>query len=972
MALAELLQTETQLRREWEEDQELWWRDLLEVEFGELQEIRIRRTQIRVAAVSQPENRQQPDLQKALVQLVAGEELLTRTQWELSELEERQRLERRITQLSQALVRGVQLLLEEHRNRQSLLEDERGMRTFAADLARVSRTAVSSDRIRAQTVAPFPPLPPSPAPGHAELQQLVDQEQWVRALIEELARAFLGQLHTTTTAAPRGLAQRRDLPQMQIETRSLELTGLGAGPRSALQLQQDLLQHETAMRKTLVEVGHENRLWLRSLQIHDGERTGRYSVIAAEQASRANLTAIWQDLVRTREGSVRLRQVEDTRTSREATAQKTLKQIAADEAWVRDAVQQTHVEGINLARSLFPASLSALMPSPRSVQTRNLTDAGRGQASVLSDLLVKWEETTRVEIWSQRFEELLEYQRAFRDHVGTLQDRRQQHLKALTHLQHEEHTARSMILSQWFDAIMDLDRRSRNKETVLVKERELVYRLLDRMQEWETQSRMAIREEWYEEAIVLLRRFETEGETRSRIKAVASRDAERTAQVVVKDSIYGVVAHWEADQRRQLMKSESEQREAIEASAIQRAYLRRSTMGLQTKEKDERRVIEMAMSEAWDDLMDTEWASNNKMHLQTEKERIVAAKLLASREFEARAKWVDEERYHRDQIVQLSSSRRKEAEVAERRSELRKSYGILRQLESQHRDRLAGLEAEFRSDLYAAYSSKMGELRLSPVEQRQRAAQELLRLWQTIEPTLNRYAVLLDEFSNPLRTAVRLLDATAALTVSFQLGKQLLRRGSVDEAKHCFVATVRCAVHLGCPQEESWGYAGLAEVYQKLEGTASPGRARPQPGQPRESTYRNLADAHFAVGRYANAVHFYTQELNALHMRRDPYDPTVEARVVGGIALSLAYLGEAEALTRAHEAYNLLDGGSKLEQLWAFGMLGECYSRLGDYATSVRYHRRELALALEIGSGADKAKAYGNLSRVLRHLCTSP
>ena len=50
----------------------------------------------------------------------------------------------------------------------------------------------------------------------------------------------------------------------------------------------------------------------------------------------------------------------------------------------------------------------------------------------------------------------------------------------------------------------------------------------------------------------------------------------------------------------------------------------------------------------------------------------------------------------------------------------------------------------------------------------------------------------------------------------------------------------------------------------------------------------------------------------------------------------------------------------------AYGNLGNAYLSLGDFRKAIKYYKKHLKIAIEIGDRAEEGRAYGNLGNALQ------
>eukprot|EP01012_Entosiphon_sulcatum_P040211 TRINITY_DN5385_c0_g1_i1.p1 TRINITY_DN5385_c0_g1~~TRINITY_DN5385_c0_g1_i1.p1 ORF type:complete len:732 (-),score=120.07 TRINITY_DN5385_c0_g1_i1:282-2477(-) len=328
----------------------------------------------------------------------------------------------------------------------------------------------------------------------------------------------------------------------------------------------------------------------------------------------------------------------------------------------------------------------------------------------------------------------------------------------------------------------------------------------------------------------------------------------------------------------------------------------------------------------------------------------------------------------------------------ERRRLMQQQFSALIDWEVQTRDNLVADERELRAALVSmkrAFCSSRASLCASPLDSKPTpinhfrarsvspppvapvAAEPLTprspapvnqldRIRVTVYPTL-RGTLMMEELKDRLDRAAVAGNLPEVLRIVHKIGKEHLLLNNKEHALHCLILVVKLAAQNGYLEEEAHAYATLGDIYE------SDASHIPRPvARDSVSTYRNLADAHYALGNYEKALNYYSLELSS--MRLGSRSAKAEAEALGCTSLALAHLQEHQrALQSAIEALQLVEELADDEAIMlATSVLGQCYWLQGDVVSAERCHRRELALALQVGAAADKAKAYSNLGRVLR------
>ena len=134
-----------------------------------------------------------------------------------------------------------------------------------------------------------------------------------------------------------------------------------------------------------------------------------------------------------------------------------------------------------------------------------------------------------------------------------------------------------------------------------------------------------------------------------------------------------------------------------------------------------------------------------------------------------------------------------------------------------------------------------------------------------------------------------------------------------------------------------------------------------------DKTHGNLGDAHFSLGDFKTARHYYERQLE---IAKEFGDRLGEGKVYGNLGNAHFCLGNLKTAIDYYERHLKIakEFGDRLGEGNAYGSLANAHLSLGDLKTAIDYCERNLKIAKELGDRLGEGKTYGSLGNAHRNL----
>ena len=127
-----------------------------------------------------------------------------------------------------------------------------------------------------------------------------------------------------------------------------------------------------------------------------------------------------------------------------------------------------------------------------------------------------------------------------------------------------------------------------------------------------------------------------------------------------------------------------------------------------------------------------------------------------------------------------------------------------------------------------------------------------------------------------------------------------------------------------------------------------------------DKTHGNLGDAHFSLGDFKTAMHYYERQLK---IAKELGDRLGEGNAYGSLGNAHLSLGDLKTAIDYYKSHLEIaeELGDRLGEGKLYGNLGNAHRNLGNLKTAIDYYERHLKIAKELGDRLGEGNAYGNL-----------
>jgi tetratricopeptide (TPR) repeat protein len=126
----------------------------------------------------------------------------------------------------------------------------------------------------------------------------------------------------------------------------------------------------------------------------------------------------------------------------------------------------------------------------------------------------------------------------------------------------------------------------------------------------------------------------------------------------------------------------------------------------------------------------------------------------------------------------------------------------------------------------------------------------------------------------------------------------------------------------------------------------------------------DLGNAHYALGKYPQAIDFYQQWLR---IGQEIGDRPQQGNALGGLGNSHNALGQYAKAVDFYQQWLLIcrEVGDRRSEANALGGLGNAYNSLGEYSQAMEFHQQSLAIQREISDRLSETGTWSNFVETL-------